>query len=167
MNEHQLVHITLQNFVFGQAHLLDLALPVGWHLQRGFSHPEIHAAHTRQGASWVVAADAWYVLRHEREPWLLEFHLQVRARPYASPPDSRTLTVHGHAGWWRSFQVRRGLPWRRRNTPGLELSWYCPRTERAFRLRVVGRVPEQALAALRQAWTQSQCHRPTQATASG
>ncbi len=160
MDEPQRIHIVLSNLVFGRSHLLDLRLPPDWDLQRGFSNPEIHASHTREGASWVVAGDAWYVLRHAHQPWLLEFHLQVRARPYAQPRDAQPLTVAGHPGWWRRLNLRRGLPWRRRDTPGLELAWHCPVTERAFRLRAVGRVPEAAFAALLDAWRDSHCHRP-------
>lgn len=158
--EWQTVHIQLGNFIFGRAHLLDLVLPPAWQLERGFSHPEIHATHTRRGTMWVVAGDAWYLLRHPEHDWLLEFHLQVRARPYARPREARSVQVMGHAGWWRPLRLRRGLPWRWRITPGLEVAWFCPLSERGFRLRALGRVPDEALAALRTAWTRSHCHRP-------
>lgn len=159
VTDSQPIRIVLSNLVFGRAHLLDLHLPAGWVLQRGFSNPEIHASHTRRGVSWVVAGDAWYVLRHDTAPWMLEFHLQVRARPYARPGEAQQTTVAGHTAWWRFLRLRRGLPWRRRETPGVELAWYCPVTERAFRLRAVGRVPAEIFPALLHAWQQSQCHR--------
>ncbi len=162
MADFQTVHITLQNFVFGPAHLLDLDLPQAWTLQRGFSHPEIHASHTRLGRSWVASGDAWYLLRHEGHPWLLEFHLQVRPNPYAPPGDAGRAQVAGHEAWWRLYTQRRGLPWNRRDTPVLEVAWYCPATERGFRLRAVGRVPRAALEELRRAWLHSHCHPPPQ-----
>ena len=164
MDEIQHLHIVLRNVLFGPAHLLDLSLPQGWEVQRGFSNPEIHAAHARREAMWVVAGDAWYMLRHTTQPWMLELHIHVRAAPLDRPADAQDVTVGGHEGWHRTLRLRRGLPWRRRETPGIELAWFCPVSERAFRLRAVGRVPDHALDALLRAWQQNQCH-PTDAPA--
>jgi len=161
----QVIPIYLDNFVFGPAHLLHLTLPEGWRIQRGFSHPEIHATHVRRGQTWVASADAWYVLAHEQEPWLLEFHLRVLPKPTSRAAEGERWPLGvGHAGTLVKRTVRRGPPWRRQPTPQWALTWYCPETERGFRLEVTGRVPEEALRALFQAWRHVDCHpqSPTQ-----
>ncbi|NPA07017.1 MAG: hypothetical protein GXO54_06405 [Chloroflexi bacterium] len=155
---YQILPIYVNNFVFGLAHLLHFTLPPAWQLRRGFAHPEIHATHERHGHVWIAAADAWYILAHQEEPWLLEMHLHVQPSPPRMAEGEEWGPIARHPAVLSRRTVRRGPPWRRRDTPQWTLSWYCPETERGFQLQITGRVPEEAVQDLLRAWRYLHCH---------
>ena len=149
--------IQLQNPVFGRALLFVLFLPEGWHLQRGFAHPEIHGIQRRQELAWVTSADAHYLLVHE-DGYGLECQIRVRPDAGRGLTSQGEVTVRGHPALVRRDSVRRGPPWRRRQVPRLMVDWICPETQRRFRIELVGRLPESQVQDLLQALDHLRCH---------
>jgi len=150
--------IRLKNLVWGEAWLFTLFLPEGWELRRGFAHPELHAALPRNDRYWVTSADIHYLLGHTDAPWLAEFAIRVRPTAFRMSDAARTVRVFGHPAQILEETVRRGPPWRRYTARQLTLTWYCPESNRHFRLQIVGALPDEAWQALRQALMHTRCH---------
>ncbi len=154
--ESQEIHLT--NFIFGEARLFRLPLPEGWTLRRGFSHPELHATHWRQGVNWVASAYLHYLLESANGMHLLEFTIRVGPHAFRVARDGPSLHVGGHPASLERRRIRRGPPWRRREAWRWRLVWSCPQTERHFLLELVGRAPEEVMQDLVEAWQRLICH---------
>ncbi|HEX9441992.1 MAG TPA: hypothetical protein VF909_20050 [Roseiflexaceae bacterium] len=148
--------ISATNLLFGAGAFLALALPEGWELAPGQARPEIAACHVRGERRWVVAGDAWYVVRHTGRQVALELAIAIRASQYERPGEER-MQVAEHWAAVRHWIRQRGFP-RRWTVHFSEVRWRCEWTERNITITLSSRAPHAAFAEVLTGLEGVRCH---------
>jgi hypothetical protein len=148
--------ISAANLLFGAGAFLALALPEDWELAPGQARPEIAACHVRGDRRWVVAGEAWYVVRHTGRQVALELAIGIRASQRERAGAER-MQVAEHWAVARHWVRRRGFP-RRWTVYFSEAHWRCERTERTITITLSSRAPHAAFAEVLAGLEGVRCH---------
>jgi len=148
--------ISATNLLFGAGAFLALALPDGWELSPGQARPEIAACHVRGERRWVVAGEAWYVVRHTGRQVALELAITIRASQRERAGEER-MQVAGHWATVRHWVRQRGFP-HRWAVHFSEVCWRCESTERNITITLSSRASHAAVAEVLATLEGVRCH---------